>query len=131
MMAAALPAFRRGRGWAESVRDTQEAMFRFAALEPEYGQLGAVEMYAAGPPALEQREAVTEGMEGLLAAGFELAPGTPAMAPEAIGGALYAMLYDFVKAHGPERLPELLPAAAYITLSPFLGAEEAYAVAVG
>jgi AcrR family transcriptional regulator len=131
MMAAALPAFRRGHGWAGSVRDTQEAMFRFAALEPEYGRLGAVEMYAAGRPALEQREAVTEGMEGLLAAGFELAPEAPALAPEAIGGALYAMLYDFVKAHGPERLPELLPAAAYITLSPFLGAEEAYAVAVG
>jgi AcrR family transcriptional regulator len=131
MMAAALPAFRRGRGWAESVRDTQEAMFRFAALEPEYGRLGAVGMYAAGPPALEQREMVTEGMEGLLAAGFELAPEAPAMAPEAIGGALYAMLYDFVKANGPERLPELVPAAVYITLSPFLGAEEAYAIAVG
>jgi hypothetical protein len=78
---------------------------------------------------LEQREAVTEGMEGLLAAGFEVEPGAPAMTPEAIGGALYAMLYDFVKAHGPERLPELLPTATYITLSPFLGAEEAYAVA--
>jgi AcrR family transcriptional regulator len=129
MMAAALPAFRRGRGWAESVRGTQEAMFRFAALEPEYGRLGTVEIYAAGPPALEQREAVTEGMEGLLAAGFELAPEAPGVAPEAIGGALYAMLYDFVKAHGPERLPELLPAAAYITLAPFLGAEKAYAVA--
>ena len=75
-------------------------------------------MYAAGTPALEQREMVTEGMEGLLAAGFELAPGAPAMAPEAIGGALYAMLYDFVKANGPERLLELVPAAVYITLSP-------------
>jgi hypothetical protein len=74
---------------------------------------------------------VTEGMEGLLAPGLELAPATPAMAPEAIGGALYAMLYDFVKANGPERLPEMLPAAVYITLAPFLGAEEAYAVAVG
>jgi len=129
MMAAALPAFRRAGGWAESVRATQEAMFRFAALEPEYGRLGAVEMYAAGPPALEQREMVAEGMEGLLAAGFELAPRTPAMAPEAIGGALDAMLFDFVKDKGPERLPELLPAAVYITLAPFLGAEEAYAVA--
>jgi AcrR family transcriptional regulator len=131
MMAAALPAFRRARGWAESVHDTQEAMFRFAAQEPEYGRLGAVEMYAAGPRALEQREMVTEGMEGLLGAGFELAPDAPTMAPEAIGGALYAMLYDFVKANGPERLPELVPAAVYITLAPFLGAEEAYAVAVG
>jgi AcrR family transcriptional regulator len=131
MMAAALPAFRRARGWAESVHDTQEAMFRFAAQEPEYGRLGAVGMYAAGPRALEQREMVTEGMEGLLTAGFEVAPEAPAMAPEATGGALYAMLYDFVKAHGPERLPELVPAAVYITLAPFLGAEEAYAAAVG
>ncbi len=131
MMAAALPAFRRARSWAESVHDTQEAMFRFAAQEPEYGRLGAVEMYAAGPPALEQREMVTEGMEGLLAPGFELAPDAPAMAPEAIGGALQAMLYDFVAANGPERLPELVPAAVYITLAPFLDAEKAYAVAVG
>ncbi len=131
MMAAALPAFRRGRDWAESVRDTQEAMFRFAALEPEYGRLGAVEMYAAGPPALEQREMITEGFEGLLSPGFELAPGTPAMAREGVSGALYAMLYDFVKANGPEQLPQLVPAAVYITLAPFLGAEEAYRVAVG
>jgi AcrR family transcriptional regulator len=131
MMAAALPAFRRAGGWAESVHDTQEAMFRFAALEPEYGRLGAVEMYAAGPRALEQRETVTEGMEGLLTVGFELAPDAPSMAPEGIGGALYAMLYDFVKANGPERLLELVPAAVYITLAPFLGAEEAYGTAVG
>jgi len=26
-----------------------------------------------------------------------------------------------------ERLPEMLPAAVYVTLSPFVGAEEAYA----
>ena len=131
MLAAALPAFRRAGDWPQSVRDALEAMFGFAAAEPEYGRLGAVEMYAAGKRALEQRETVTESMEALLAVGLELAPGAPAVAPEAIGGALYAMLYDFVKAEGPERLPALLPAAVYVTLAPFLGAEEAYAVAVG
>ncbi|HVY97002.1 MAG TPA: TetR/AcrR family transcriptional regulator [Solirubrobacterales bacterium] len=131
MLAAALPAFRRARDWAHSVHDTQEAMFRFAAEEPEYGRLGAVEMYAAGKRALEQRETVTESMEALLTVGFELAPDTPPIAPEAIGGALYALLYDFVKDKGPERLPELVPAAVYVTLAPFLGAEDAYAIAVG
>ena len=130
MLAAALPAFRRGGAWPQSVRYALEAMFRFAAEEPEYGRLGAVEMYAAGKRALEQRETVTESMESLLAVGLELAPDAPAVAPEAIGGALYAMLYDFVRAEGPERLPALVPAAVYMTLAPFLGAEEAYAVAV-
>jgi AcrR family transcriptional regulator len=131
MLAAALPAFRRADGWACSVRDTQEAMFRFAAEEPEYARLGAVEMYAAGARALEQRETVAESMETLLAFGFELAPDTPPLVAEAVGGALYALLYDFVKDKGPERLLELMPTAAYVTLAPFLGAEEAYAVAVG
>jgi AcrR family transcriptional regulator len=130
MLAAALPAFRRAGEWRQAVHDTQEAMFHFAAEEPEYGRLGAVEMYAAGTRALEQREMVTEGMEGLLAPGYELAPDTSTIAAEAIGGALYALLYDFVAEKGPERLLELVPTAVYVTLAPFLGAEEAYEVAV-
>jgi hypothetical protein len=106
-------------------------MLHFATEEPEYGRLGAVEMYGAGPRALEQREMVTEGMEGLLQPGYEVAPDVPPIAAEAIGGALYALLYDFVKAEGPERLPALVPSFVYVTLATFLGAEEAYAVATG
>jgi len=131
MLAAALPAFRRGGDWPRAVRDTQRAMLHYAAEEPEYGRLGAVEMYGAGPRALEQREMVTEGMEGLLRPGYEVAPAVPPIAAEAIGGALYALLYDFVKDKGPERLPALVPSFVYVTLATFLGAEEAYAVATG
>ena len=131
MLAAALPAFRRGGDWQHAVHDTQEAMLHFAAEEPEYGRLGAVEMYGAGVRALEQREMVTEGMEGLLQPGYELAPDVPPIAAEAIGGALYALLYDFVKAKGPVRLLELVPTFVYVTLAPFLGAEEAYETAIG
>lgn len=131
MLAAALPAFRRGGDWPGAVRDTQRAMLHFAAEEPEYGRLGAVEMYGAGPRALEQREMVTEGMEGLLQPGYEVAPHLPAITAEAVGGALYALLYDFVKAEGPARLPALVPSFVYVTLAPFLGAEEAYAIATG
>jgi AcrR family transcriptional regulator len=131
MLAAALPAFRRAGNWQQAVHDTQEAMFHFAAEEPEYGRLGAVEMYGAGKRALEQREMVTEGMEGLLVTGHERTPEAPAIAAEAIGGALYALLYDFVAANGPERLLELVPTAVYVTLAPYLGAEGAYEAALG
>jgi AcrR family transcriptional regulator len=130
MLAAALPAFRRGADWPRAIRGTLAAMLRFAAEEPEYGRLGAVEAYAAGRTALEQRERVTESLEVLLAAGFALAPTAPALAPEAIGGALQALVYDFVREHGAERLPELAPTATYVALAPFLGAEQAYVVAV-
>lgn len=131
MLAAALPAFRRATDWAHAVRDTQEAMFCFGVYEPEYARLGAVEMYAAGKRALEQREVVTEGMEGLLAPGFELNPDVPPITAEAIGGALYALFYDHVKQKGAERLAEMVPLANYVTLAPFVGAEEAYALATG
>lgn len=131
MLAAALPAFRRAPDWPHAVHDTQEAMFCFGAEEPEYARLGGVEMYAAGKRALDQREIVTEGMEGLLAPGYELKPQTPPIAAEAIGGALYSLLYDHVNKKGPETLPDLVPTLVYVTLAPFLEAEEAYEVAVG
>ena len=131
MLAAALPAFRRSTDWQHAVQATQEAMFSFGVQEPEYARLGGVEMYAAGKRALEQREVVTEGMEGLLAPGYELKPGIPPITAEAIGGALYALFYDYVKQRGPERLPEMVPVAVYMTLTPFIGAEEAFALATG
>ena len=74
MLAAALPAFRRASDWPHAVHDTQEAMFAFGAEEPEYARLGGVEMYAAGKRALDQREVVTEGMEGLLAPATSCGP---------------------------------------------------------
>jgi AcrR family transcriptional regulator len=131
MLAAALPAFRRAPDWAHAVHDTQEAMFAFGAEEPEYARLGGVEMYAAGKRALDQREVVTEGMEGLLAPGYELKPETPPIAAEAIGGALYSLLYDHVNRKGPETLPDLVPTLVYVTLAPFLERDEAYEVAIG
>jgi AcrR family transcriptional regulator len=131
MLAAALPAFRRAPDWQHAVHDTIEAMFAFGAEEPEYARMGGVEMYAAGNRALEQREVVTEGMEGLLAPGYELKPDTPPIAAEAVGGALYSLLYDHVNKEGPETLPALVPTLVYVTLAPFLEADDAYAVAIG
>jgi AcrR family transcriptional regulator len=130
MLAAALPAFRRAPDWPHAVHDTQEAMFAFGAEEPEYARLGGVEMYAAGKRALDQREVVTEGMEGLLAPGYELKPDTPPIAAEAIGGALYSLLYDHVNKKGPETLPDLVPTLVYVTLAPFLDRDKAYEVAI-
>jgi AcrR family transcriptional regulator len=127
MLAAVLPAFRRAESWPESVRAAYEAMFAFGIEEPEYTRLGAVEMYAVGIPALQARDTVMEGLEGLLYPGFEQAPDVPPIAAEAIGGAIHALIRDQVKRNGPESLPELVPMATYMTLAPFLGAEEAYA----
>jgi len=129
MLAEAMPAFRRAHDWQHKIQATQEAMFTFGVQEPEYARLGAVEIFGAGTRALEQREKVTEGMEELLKHGYEVNPNVPPITAEAIGGALYALFYDHVKTKGAERLPEIVPPVVYVTLVPFLGAEEAYSLA--
>jgi AcrR family transcriptional regulator len=126
MLASVLPAFRRAKTWQESVRAAYEAMFSFGIEEPEYTQLGAVEMYTVGRRALRTRDTVMEGLEALLVPGYELMPDTPPIAAEAIGGAIYALIYNHVKNNGPESLPELAPMATYMTLALFIGAKQAF-----
>ena len=68
------------RAVQESVRAAYEAMFSFEIEGPEYTTLGAVEMYTVGRRALETRDNVMEGLEALLAPGYELAPDIPPIA---------------------------------------------------
>jgi AcrR family transcriptional regulator len=131
MLGTVLPAFRRAPDWRSAVRGAYEAMFAFGVEEPEYSRLGAVEMYAAGKRALQTRDTIMEGLEALLAPGYEMEPEAAPITAEAIGGAIYALVYDQVKAKGPESLPELVPMATYMTLAPFLGGDEAFALATG
>jgi AcrR family transcriptional regulator len=131
MLATTLPAFRRAPDWPHAVRGAFGAMFAFCAAEPEYTTLGAIDVYAAGRRALEQRDQVMQGMEALLVPGYERNPEASPIAAEAIGGAIYSMIYDQVKRGGAGSMQEIAPLAAYVTLSPFVGADEACVVANG
>ncbi|HVY77855.1 MAG TPA: TetR/AcrR family transcriptional regulator [Solirubrobacterales bacterium] len=131
MLAATLPAFRRAPDWPHAVRGAFGAMFAFCAAEPEYTTLGAVDVYAAGRRALEQRDEVMKTMEGLLVPGYERKPDASPIAAEAIGGAIYGMIYDQIKRGGAESMQEVAPLATYVTLAPFIGAAEACAIANG
>jgi AcrR family transcriptional regulator len=131
MLASTLPAFRRSSDWPHQVRGAFGSMFAFCAAEPEYTTLGAVDVYAAGKRALEQRDRVMESMEALLVPGYERKPDASPVAAEAIGGAIYSMIYDQVRRGGAESMSEIAPLATYVTLTPFSGADEACAVANG
>jgi AcrR family transcriptional regulator len=131
MLATTLPAFRRAPDWPHAVRGAFGSMFAFCAAEPEYTTLGAVDVYAAGRRVLEKRDQVMTTMEALLVPGFERNPHASPIAAEAIGGAIYSMIYDQIRAGGARRLQEIAPLATYITLAPFIDAGEACAVANG
>jgi AcrR family transcriptional regulator len=129
MLATTLPAFRRAPDWPHAVRGAFGAMFAFCAAEPDYTTLGAVDVYAAGRRALEQRDQVMASMEALLVPGFERQPDASPLAAEAIGGAIYSMISDQIANGGAESMQEIAPLATYVTLAPFVGPDEACAVA--
>jgi AcrR family transcriptional regulator len=127
----ALPPYRRARDWPGAVRAAFEAMFAFFAAEPDYSRMAMVEVYAAGGQALARRAQMVRGLQVFLGPGFERAPEVPAVVAETIGGATYTLVYRQIRDGGVEGLPALAPLATYLTLAPFLGAEEAAAAARG
>ena len=133
MLAATMPAIRRAPDWPGAVRSAYSSMCGFMAAEPDFARLRAVEVYAAGPAALAMRDrAGMELLEALVAAAPEkrVTEADPIVL-EAIGGAVYALIYDCVRDSGPQALPTVVPPATYITLAPFIGAERACEVANG
>ena len=131
MLAVAGPAARRAQGWPVAVRAGFEASADFLAAHPAFAQLGIVEVFAGTPLALERRDQTIESFQGFMAPGYELAPEVPPLAAEAIGGAAYELLYRQVRSGGARSLQEAAPLMTYIALAPFLGPEEACAVARG
>jgi AcrR family transcriptional regulator len=131
LLGVALPPYRRARDWPAAVRAAFEAMFAFFAAEPAYARMAMVEVYAAGGVALERRGRMVGALQSFLDPGFERSPELPRVVAEAIGGATYALVYEQIRRGGVERLPALAPLATYVTLAPFIGAEEAAVVARG
>jgi AcrR family transcriptional regulator len=131
IVAAIMPAFRRAADWPLGVRAGYGALCNFLASRPAMAQLIAVEIHAAGAAAMERRHETLRPLEDLIGKGFEHQPGVPALAAEAITGGVLTLIYKRLRASGPGSLPALAPLLTYITLCPFLGAEEACQVANG
>ena len=132
MLATVLPAFRRGQSWEQSVkrglRGDVQLRHRRARV---HAARGGRDVRGRQTRAADAATRSWRGSRRCCSPGYELAPDTPPIAAEAIGGAIYALIYDQVKAKGPESMPELVPMATYMTLAPFLGAEDAFALANG
>lgn len=130
-VAAAVPPFERAADWPHGLRAAYSAVFNFLASRPALARLVMSEIYAAGPTAVERRVEAMRPLRAMIEQGLERAPETPRIAPELIAGGISTLAYRAIRDRGPGALPALTPLATYITLAPFLGAEEACKVANG
>lgn len=131
IMAAVMPAFRRAPDWPQGIRAGLGTLCSFLASRPAMAKLVMVEVYAAGPVAMERRMETLKPLRTLITAGYEHSPATPSIAGEAIEAAIFTLAYRRIRDSGPQSLPELAPLYTYIALSPFIGAEDACRAANG
>lgn len=131
IVAAMLPAFRRAGDWPNGIRAAFGAFFNFLASRPTLANLVMVEVYAAGLEAMQRRQEALRPLQELIAGGFELKPDTPPIIPEGIAGGIFTLTYRRLRDSGADSLPALAPISTYITLSPFIGPEEACRIANG
>ncbi|HEU4975171.1 MAG TPA: TetR/AcrR family transcriptional regulator [Baekduia sp.] len=118
-------------GFAERVRDALSAFLTFFAERPTYADVCIVEVLAAGPAAIERRNAVMSRLSGfVLQTVDELLPKRgrpPELAAETLIGGVYEVVYSRVLEGKAGELPELLPDLLYSLLLPYLGPEQASA----
>jgi AcrR family transcriptional regulator len=112
----------------EGVIACLRAFLEFVAAHPQYADACIVEVLAAGPAALERRNAVMRAFAELTLQGAETEPGSlhpPPLTAETIVGGIYEIVYARVLQGKTSDLPELLPDLAYSMMLPYLGHEAA------
>lgn len=110
--------------WAERLRRMLGWGLAALAANPHAARVAFVEVLAAGPRAIERRDAALGELARLIEPGYKAAPARvkiPRLMPEAIAGALYEIARARVADGRVAQLPGLLPDLLYCALAPFLG----------
>jgi AcrR family transcriptional regulator len=111
--------------WPSAVSASARAFVGFLATDPSLAHFGGVEVWAASPAGLDLRAQGMALFSALLEEGFRQYPDTNPVAAEAIGAAIDALLFTWLRREGAQRLYELAPTGVFVTLAPFLGSERA------
>jgi AcrR family transcriptional regulator len=120
-------AFASQDSWPQGIRAATEALFEFLAAEPSYARLACVDILIAFPHVASRVQDANSSYAELL--DFRLEDGRPYNPPpivnEAIVGAIFELLHDYILRGRTSHLPELADHANYIALTPFIGSEAA------
>jgi AcrR family transcriptional regulator len=116
-------------GLVAKMRDSLAAFLDFVAQEPAFADMCIVEVMAAGPKALEQRNRTMAAFAELIgqAAAAELPESKlpPALTAETLVGGIYEVVYARVLQGLGAELPTLLPDLLFSVLLPYIGREAA------
>jgi AcrR family transcriptional regulator len=123
------PAYREAPDWARGVGAGLHAVFAYLMLERPFAQFGGVEVHTGSPLIVAVRDQLTSAARRFLTDGYTDHPHVQPVVGEAIMASIDAMLFDQVGRRDRTRLYELAPTATYLALVPFVGIDEACAIA--
>jgi AcrR family transcriptional regulator len=123
-----------GKDWPRAVAAGIAELLAYLASEPAHAHLTLVDTFGANPEAIEIRQEAMSTYRSYLAPGFELAgerlgAGSEVIA-EAVTGGIWQVLHLYIEKDSAAALPGVAPQLTYFALAPFLGAEQAAAVAL-
>jgi AcrR family transcriptional regulator len=125
------PAFRAAPDWPHGIAAAIDAFFVYLVIEQPFAQFGGVDVHLGSRLVVDVREQLLTTAQAFFAEGFREHGEVPPVAGEAIGAALDALLFDQIANWGSATLYETAPIAAYLVLVPFVGVDEACAIANG
>jgi AcrR family transcriptional regulator len=114
--------------WPQQVRAALATMLRFLAGEPELARLVMIEPVAAGGEIAARHRASMQGFVEILKAGRPEHAGDrplPEATEETVVGGILSLIVREISAGRAGELEKLLPDLVELTLSPYLGGEEA------
>jgi AcrR family transcriptional regulator len=122
-------AYDANEGLVARVRESLRAFLDFIAEEPAYADMCVVEALAAGPKAIERRNAILATLSQLIdeTAAAELLQArrpSPIIAETLVGG-ISEIVYSRVLAGRHAELPDLLPDLVFTLLLPYAGRDVA------
>jgi AcrR family transcriptional regulator len=118
----------------DGVRACLEAFLGFIADEPHLADMLLIEALAAGPAAIERRNATLKTFADMLrsaAAQLEDARHPPDLTAQAVVGGIFEVVASRVIGGESRTLPALAPHIAYFVLQPYIGDEAARREASG
>lgn len=121
-------AERAGESFPGSVRDCLAAFLQFVIEEPQFADVLLIESLAAGPGAIERRNATIKTFANMLRKGAErylTGRRPPDLTAETIVGGIYEVTYSRVIAGEARQLLSLQADLAYSLMQPYMGHEAA------
>jgi hypothetical protein len=114
--------------WPQKVRAALATMLSFLAGEPELARICMIEPVAAGGEIAARHRASMQGLVEILKAGRPQHSGEhplPEATEETLVGGIVSLIVREISASRTEQLESLLPDLVELTLSPYIGSEEA------